>query len=37
MMGATMTLRANRNQRSVTLNMKTEGGRAILRKLAGVI
>jgi len=31
-----MTLRADRKKRSVTLNIRTEGGRAILRKLVTV-
>ena len=36
MMRAMMTLRADRKKRSVTLNIGTEGGRAILRKLVTV-
>jgi len=35
-MRAMMTLRADRKKRSVTPNMRTEGGRAILRKLVTV-
>jgi crotonobetainyl-CoA:carnitine CoA-transferase CaiB-like acyl-CoA transferase len=35
-MRAMMALRADRKKRSVTLNIRTEGGRAILRKLVTV-